>query len=61
MSTGEHMSQQKVDYLEQWLESLSEEERARVTRRARAYMILLSETPLKALGEVYHEEQMRAQ
>jgi cytochrome c553 len=55
------MSQQKEEYLEQWLESLSEEEKERVTRRARAYMILLSETPLKALGEVYHEEQMRDQ
>ena len=61
MSTGERMSQQKEEVLTAWLESLSEEERARVTRRAKAYMILLSETPLKALCEVYHEEQMRAQ
>ena len=55
------MSQQKEEVLTAWLESLSEEERARVTRRAKAYMILLSETPLKALGEIYHEEQMREQ
>ena len=61
MSTGERMSQQKEEVLTAWLESLSKEERARVTRRAKAYMILLSETPLKALGEVYHEEQMRDQ